>query len=132
MGRLWLRVLGLAGIWQPMKRPRGQTRRLRPQMQLGCYILPDAGAVGNLCGSTWARGAVQQLRRTKLPFKVSPHPYPKLHGGVGIGTRMCHWMLEIPMTLGKIPYVYRAYVVEGAPANVPALMGTHDMRNLNV
>ena len=98
----------------------------------GLYILPDTGAVGNLCGSSWAQNAVQHMRRAKLPFNVHQQPHPKTHGGVGQGASMSHWQIEIPMTPGKRPYVYTVDVVEGASANVPALTGTTDMSKLDV
>ena len=96
------------------------------------YILPDTGAVGNLCGSTWAQQAVNHMRAAKLPFKVAKQQRPKPHTGVGEGICTSRWFIEIPMTLGKVPYIYKADVLEGPSAHIPALMGCNDMSKLNV
>ena len=96
----------------------------------GLHILPDTGAVGNVCGESWAQKAVQQCERLGLPYTATQLKTPRGHNGVGKGAVNCEWTLSVPVSIGKRGYTYTADVLP-CP-NVPALMGLRDMAALDV
>ena len=96
----------------------------------GLHVLPDTGAVGNVCGETWANKAVNICERLRLPYKCIRLNNPRGHNGVGNGAVKCSWVISIPLSIGKRSYTYTADVLP-CPS-VPALMGVQDMAALDV
>ena len=98
----------------------------------GIYVLPDTGAVGNVCGADWANVTYQKLKRLSLPVELKRLVPPHRHGGVGNGATFAKWMIRVPLTIGKHKYIYAADVLEGESSGVPALMGSRDMAELDI
>lgn len=96
----------------------------------GLCVLPDTGAVGNVCGEAWAQQAVTECERLGLPYKATKLRVPRGHNGVGSGAVSCEWTISVPMPFGKRCFTYTADVIPSP--NVPALMGLHDMAALDV
>ena len=97
----------------------------------GLHVLPDTGAVENVCGAKWAQKAVKLMHALALPYEIWQQP-PRTHGGVGEGRTISRWKIKVPMSVGKRHYDYIADVVEGPSSGIPALMGTNDMSKLDV
>ena len=96
----------------------------------GLHILPDTGAVKNVCGEAWANQAVHECERLGLPYKVQKLRQPRGHNGVGNGAVSCEWTISVPCSVGKRTFTYTADVIPSP--NVPALLGLRDMSDLDV
>ena len=96
----------------------------------GCLrVLPDTGAVKNVCGKIWALRAAQECSTRGVPCKwIQTDTIPQ--GGVGQGSSS--WRLLIPMSIGDHRFVYEASVLDSPVGDmVPAPLGLEDMKQMN-